>query len=127
MPRHKYSDGIRAITHRKGRISEEIAAAEMIRRGFKEVKLNSNLHGPDITAKAPIGRWAIEVKTAVRYRRHEKYEFLLTEKVSKRRIGDDIVAVVMPDKSVHICTMPLHLMLCRKDGRRNVTKLLKGA
>lgn len=125
MGRHRYRDGILAPTHKKGRIAEEIAASELIRRGFKEVQLNPNLKGPDITAKAPIGRWTIEVKSAVKYTRHGKYHFWLTEKVSGPRRSDDYVAIVMPDKSVHLYTMPYHLMMCRKDGRRNVMPLLK--
>lgn len=127
MARHRYCDGILAGTHKKGRIAEEIAAAEMIRRKFKDVQLNPNLKGPDITAKAPIGRWTFEVKSAVRYIRHGKYEFWLTEKVSRLRQNDDFVVVVMPDKTVHIYTMEYHKLLSRKDGRRNVTSLLKGS
>lgn len=102
VARNRYIDTLGADTHKKGRVAEELAAAHMRAVGFKDVRLNEYMKGPDITVSGILGRLTVEVKSAVKYVRHKKYVFWLTEKVSERRKDDDFVAIVCPDKSVHM-------------------------
>lgn len=124
MARNKYSETGGAPTHKKGRVAEA-RVVEMLRaRGF-DAELSAKLKGPDAYIRVGKSLLSVEVKSAVRYIRHGKYEFWLTEKVLPTRRGDDFIGIVTPDGRVFMETMGRHLLFCRKDGRRNITKLVK--
>lgn len=113
-------------TQLKGRVSERIAARALSAFGFKNVKLNPYIHGPDITFDLlPDLNVTVEVKSAVKYTRHGKYTFWLSEPVRKTRQADDLILIILPGGVPHLEIMREHLSKCRKDGRRNLMPLIK--
>jgi hypothetical protein len=106
---------------RKGRRSEKIAKCFVEGLGFQNVQL-TKFHGPDLSCERDGRTFTVEVKSAVR----KSENCWIVSRVYPARCLDDLIAIVLPDDSVHLCPMSEHLKLCNKGGARTITGLVLG-
>ena len=93
--------------------------------GFHVIYWNEkpNSNGPDCWVQKNKQRpLSVEIKT-VKKKANKAYQ---VDPVSKPRMGDDIVAIVLNTEYVLIQPLREHLALCSKGGTRNLTILCKG-
>lgn len=101
----------------------EIVAEKFRSLGFQIHGLDKKptANGVDLVATSNSECYTIEVKRATI---NGVTGFSVNE-VSPPRKQDDFIAVVLSNGAVLIFDMEEHLKLCRKDGRRSITKLAR--
>ena len=101
----------------KGIESQKIVRDFLIDNGFIVSEINNiNSNGKDIVAIKNNKNYSFEVKSVIRTAR--------SYRVNKPDINCDYIAVVMPNKIIHIESMDDWLKLCNKSGNRSITRLV---
>lgn len=100
-------------------VRSEIRAQEHFESlGFSVKRTDST--GPDLRCRIGDLEWTVEVKRATWSSGSWR-----THKVRHRRLGDDLVAIVLPNDRVYIDSMKHHLAACDASLRRTVTAIVK--
>jgi hypothetical protein len=80
------------------------------------------MHGPDLICKLGPWTYTVEVKGPTKCKRSNSWRVAL---VRPNRVGDDLMAMVLPNGYVYIDSMKNHLSLCDKKGNRTITSIVK--
>lgn len=120
-PNHKRIDQVTHPWNIKGRQAEWTAKAHFEALGYS-VEINMKVAGSDLCVLKDGTLQTVEVKSAIGMKRERTW---IVDKVKPNRVGDDLMAIVLPDGRVHVCAMHEHLAACSPSGFRTITKLIR--
>lgn len=128
---HSERDRARGVTSRddsldprvrKARDAEMLVARHFEAQGYQVVTTLRT--GPDLTCSKDGETFTVEVKSAIKMAVNGSILWA-SAKVMRSRTGDNLIAIVLPDGSIHIEPMSEHLLKCNKSGQRMVTMLVR--
>lgn len=101
--------------------SEAIAKSYFVNMGY--LVKQTQCHGPDLVLTMNKTSITCEVKTATQ--RKQQGNFWYVSPVSEKRKSDDLIAIVVPNKTVVVHPMKYHLSCCSVSGQRTVTEIVR--
>lgn len=104
-------------------VKTEIQAVNFLRSLGFSVQTQLKVNGPDIVCSFGDQSYRVEVKPTYERKEGNKSRWYVNA-VCKKRVNDDLIAIVMPNGRVHLEDMPGHLAKCYKCGRRQITELV---
>jgi Holliday junction resolvase-like predicted endonuclease len=102
-----------------GNWGEQVAREHLEALGYR-VLWQARSGGPDLVCEKDGQVIAAEVKTA-----RDAGQCWKTAPVHPLRRLDDMVAIVMPNRKVHVCSMAEHLAAADRSTRRSVSQLVR--